>query len=794
MKKTLLTALLVMLGFMSTHATVVNYTADTAIFRNPERGFLTQLTRHANDSRYAVVGKESYLSKHADKDKGTLILVLYYLDEYNNTATLPDSILTAMNEDMQVLRNYGMKAIFRVAYAEDGNGLSGNDRSAADAPLSIIKSHLAQFKTFWAANTDVIYVFQAGFVGQYGEWYYTDNFGNHVEHINADCRALLDTVLNALPQNRFLQLRRPMFKQEYLDGVALTAEEAFTGTKKARLGHFNDAFLYHANNMGTYSDTSVQKPFIAQETLYVPIGGETDITDADQAATEASHDATVAEMSRLHWTFIKSGYSETVTNMWRENGTFNELNRNLGYRYELVSANLPETANAGDQVNISLNIKNVGYAPLYNERHAYIVLKRGGDTYSIQLATDPRRWLPNGVVTAINEQITIPAGVPKGTYNLYLHMPDIYPSLAGDSRYSIRFANEGVWQKATGMNRLMATITIGGGEPEETDPEVVALTDSLNKANVSDYSDNIGWYNSDYFDLGMRDADNTDHWIKWRVNLASPGKYVVSEVSYCSNSHNYTLQLLDGNNVVAEYTTKKLSGSSNVQNVTHTEKWDLTKVPAGEYVLRVNNATSWGRPKLKALKIDLFGAVSTETVNLPGTLTKANVADYSNNMLWYNNTYLDFATGGHNLDAWAKWKVNVIPGQYIISVDVEFGSSNAIGWNLVLFNGADTVATYSSIRKDGHKQITYDAKWDLRTDIKGNNIVKGIYTLEVKNNVQWATPKLQSLTLDYDGVLPTGLEEQNTPVFDGQAYDLLGRPVGDSYHGVVIQNGKKRIQ
>lgn len=656
MKKTLLAALCVLFGLMSAHATNVNYTADDAtIFSNPERGFLTQLTRHKDGSYNAVKGKESHLTKHANQDHVTLILVLYYLDEFNHTATLPQEVLTAFDEDMAVLRNYGMKAIFRIAYAEKDNGKSGSDRSAEDAPLEIIESHLAQYKPYWEKNADVIFTFQAGFVGQYGEWYYTDNFGNHVPTINDACRALLDTALKAIPQNRTLLLRRPMFKQEYLDGVALTAEEAYTGTAKARLGHFNDAFLYNDDNMGTYSTNetkrAAQKALIAQETLYVPLGGETDITDAEQAKNQASHDSTVTEMSTMHWTFIKNSYSETVTNMWRENGTFDELNRNMGYRYQLVNATLPEAANAGDKVSIALNIKNVGYAPLYNERPAYLVLKKGAATYSIKLATDPRRWLPNGVTTAINEQVTIPNSVPDGVYELYLNLPDAYESIASDPRYSVRFANAEVWDETSGMNSLLASITIGTGDTPEPEPEAIVLPATLNKANVTAYSDDMTWYNTDYFDYGPTDGHNLDRWAEWTVNLKYPGQYIISEIGYCENGHTYSLELMEGASVVSSFT-----------------------------------------------------AVDT--------------------------------------DHWGE----------------------------------------------GDQSYTQKEKWDLSA------VAKKVYTLRVKNATKWGRPKLKSLTLEYDGDIPSGIEETHKDAFNGQAFDILGRPVNASYHGIVIQNGKKRIQ
>lgn len=452
-------------------ATTVNYTADNAIFPNPERGFITMLEgKKKNKNPYhAVFGKESYLTKHQTNDKGSLILVLYYIDDFKDKEVIPDSVLNAFDKDMQVLRNYGMKCILRFAYTNEDykKVIAPGDtvRTAIDAPLSIIEKHLAQYKSRWKANADVIFTFQAGFIGQYGEWYYTENFTNKSSHITTERKLFLDTLLKAVPENRAIQLRTPLFKTEYLEAIsasaaALTPEEAFSGSPKARLGHHNDAFLNGKENQGTYRDTAKQKPYIAQETLFVPIGGESNITKDDQASLMASYDLTVAEMSRLHWTFIQSGYSKNVTNMWRENHTFDTLNKYMGYRYQLLSATLPDKAKAGDKMTVKLQIKNTGYAPLYNERPVYLVLKNSSKTYSLPLQTDPRRWLPNGTVTTVEEQVTLPSSVKNGTYQFYLFMPDAYASLAGDSRYSVRFANTGVWEESTGMNKLNASIVV----------------------------------------------------------------------------------------------------------------------------------------------------------------------------------------------------------------------------------------------------------------------------------------------------------------------------------------------
>ena len=463
MKKILLVMMLCWTAMLN--ASDVAYTADDVrIFSNPERGFITMLTRHLSEEKpYGVKGKESTLDEHIAKDSISLVLVHYYLDNYRETATLPSKILNAFDEDMQVLRNKGLKAIIRFSYV-DGTYYNKKKKeySAQDAPLEIAQSHIGQYMSHWQNNADVIYVFQAGLIGAWGEWYYTDHYGNQGAEMNESRRALVDTLLAAVPADRCIQLRTPLFKTSYAgDTSPLTATEAYQNTPKARFAHHNDAFLYDYDNMGTYVDTATQKPWLAQETLYVPIGGETDITEADKAQEWATYEKTTEEMSRLHWTFIQSGYAETTTDMWRANGTFDELNRKLGYRYQLENGAFSDEVIAGSPLSVMLQIRNVGYAPLYNARPAYIVLK--SDQYSaihIQLESDPRSWLPNGVVTTIQEQVTIPEEVPAGTYHLYLYLPDAYARLADDPRYAVRFANEDVWDAATGMNDLHAEVKV----------------------------------------------------------------------------------------------------------------------------------------------------------------------------------------------------------------------------------------------------------------------------------------------------------------------------------------------
>ncbi len=569
-------------------------------------------------SPYAVKNNTSQLTTHAN-DKGSLILIVYYLDNFKNTATLPTAIINAFDEDMQTLRDYGMKCIVRYAYTA-----SNSNETGVDAPWSIVQQHINQLASKWQANADVIFCFQMGFVGAWGEWYYSQNFGNKVTEMNTQRRNVVDAMLSAVPSDRTILIRTPKYKTTYLNSTAaLTASEAYQNTPKARLGHHNDAFLYGGQDQGTYGDTAVDKPYLAFETLYVPNGGETNETRTAQAQTKASYENTIAETSRLHYTFINQGYAEAMTNTWRSNGTYDSLRVHLGYRFQLLNGTYTSQAAPGGTMSVYMQIKNTGFAPLYNQRTAYIVLKNSSKSYRLKLAADPRTWLPNGVVSTVSEQLTLPSDIATGNYQLYLYLPDKYESIASNPKYAVRFANSDVWEESTGMNNLKATMKVSSSANPDPDPQpqpsgdAVVLPNTLNKANVSSYSDDMTWYNTDYFDFGPEDNENTDRWAEWKVELKYPGNYIISEVVDAPSEvkgHEWNITLLDKDeNVVSDYTTTRSWDLGNIRNST---KWDLSNVSAGLYTLHIKNSFEWAQPKLQSLILEYDGEIPSGVENI----------------------------------------------------------------------------------------------------------------------------------------------------------------------------------
>lgn len=434
------------------------YPIDETDFPNPERGFYEHAEwSHASTGNYNDNLWDSYFTNAAAANR-SLLLRIYYLDtdELRQDKQLPNGFITMFNNDMQKIRSKGMKCILRFAYDKK------SDDGFQDASPATWETHLAQLKPHLQANADVIYVVQAGFLGVWGEWYYSSlGTGDEVEW--SVRQNLIDQLLDAVPANRYVQLRTPLFKKKYLgNNNPLTSSAAYHGSDQARLGHHNDAFLNGEENQGTYENRTADMAYIAQECLYVPIGGETNLDDGESSTynTWCKGSIAEAEMAQLHYSYLNHSYSQYVTDQWKAEGAYARISRNMGYRFQLLSASFDDQVVAGTSMNVQLNIKNVGYAPLYNERYAYIVLKNNTNTYSIPLSSDPRTWAPNDATTAINEYVTLPATMAPGTYDLYLYLPDASASIAANPKYAVRFANQGIWQASTGYNILNKQVEV----------------------------------------------------------------------------------------------------------------------------------------------------------------------------------------------------------------------------------------------------------------------------------------------------------------------------------------------
>ena len=472
------------------------YVASNADFPNPERGFyrysqtLAGSPEPLNLAQLKSWRTETQANGGNYKIYSTLVFRYYELNAFRSQA-LSAAFLTSIAQDFSLLREAGLKMIPRFTYTVKGTP-SGCPEGFicppyGDAPKNIVLQHISQLRDVLHENADVLAAVQMGFIGVWGEQYYTDYFGDASQNgaikklTDANWQDRIDVLkalLAAVPKDRMVQVRYPQIKQRYVYGIqagvtvaAMTPAEAFSGEDKARIGYHNDCFLASADDYGTYEDygnsssprqsaNTVLRSFSKTDSKYLAVGGETCSDDYSPQNDCEPAGRAQTEMKELHYSFLNCAYNNAVNNDWQAGGCMDAIRKNLGYRFVLKTGTIPASVAPGSSMAMNLELENQGYASPYNARPLILVLrnKTGGAERRIPLTADVRQWFTGPV--SLKEQVMVPSDLAAGEYDLWLSLPDAYPSIASRPEFAIRFANENVWEDATGYNDLHLTLKI----------------------------------------------------------------------------------------------------------------------------------------------------------------------------------------------------------------------------------------------------------------------------------------------------------------------------------------------
>lgn len=479
-----------------TETITVSYTESNEDFPNPERGFY----RYSETTAGNFIPldqdqlKEWRNGKKADGGnysvKSTLVFRYYILNVFKDKP-LSVEFLNNVRADFEIARKAGSKLIPRFTYTNTSKAGACPEGFICppygDAPKSIVLGHIAQLKDIFHDNADVIACVQMGFIGVWGEQYYTDHFGDASQN-GAEGKLLDDNwrdrtdvlraLLEAVPADRMIQVRYPQLKQRFVYGIqALTSvaplldNEAFRGTEKARIGFHNDCLLASPDDYGTYedygnsssvrkSDLGVLKEYKKKDSRFVVVGGETCTDDYSPQNDCAPAGIAQSELESLHYSFLNCAYNNDVNNDWQAGGCMEEIKKRLGYRFVLQSASFPKIVAAGQKMNFSIELINRGYASCYNPRQVKIVLRNSttGQQFSIDTDADPCTWYSGNI--KLESAITVPSTVTSGEYETFLFLPDKSGSIDDRPEYAVRLANNDTWEPATGLNKLGIYLTI----------------------------------------------------------------------------------------------------------------------------------------------------------------------------------------------------------------------------------------------------------------------------------------------------------------------------------------------
>lgn len=475
MKRLVLTIAFI-LAASNAHAVAWTFAENTSILPNPEMGpyktgtsCLSSTAGSVFDDRIAgqggcVLGDYSSCGTNTDAAPQRL---MYCRSNIATVGGVTAGELAALEANLQTARTKGMKYVMRFRYP---NGTTDYPSNAT------VVTHINEFRDskLFDRYADVIAYGEMGFIGPFGEWHY-DSSADALDHCNearasynpgsfgCSCtNAIVPAVLDMFPPSRMVGFRYPRLRLCPGYGTPVTEANAYNGSNLARLGIYDDGMFNDKSDYGTFhcSSTSPNGEFDYWDTqgLRTFFAGE-----ADSLSNTTYSTCSNATCSGVNWPTCTSSancssggtctnyqscsqgllhaakYNTVAINdgnaspnaaaswdIFQNGGCVDDLHKGIGYRYVLTSATLPGSVAAGTTQTFSFNVRNDGFARMYNERKCYLEFDRqgGADFQRVPLDTDPRKWAPNGATTTVTQLATLEAGLAAGTYDVDLWCPD----------------------------------------------------------------------------------------------------------------------------------------------------------------------------------------------------------------------------------------------------------------------------------------------------------------------------------------------------------------------------------
>jgi len=416
------------------YSQTVTYQVSNSVINNPERGFY-RYTSTGSGGGYNLLN-QSTLSGYRTNENITVIQRQFFLRDFITGIPITSTYLTNMQTDFNRIRNAGAKVIVRFTYS------SSSSTPVFQPTKTQILSHIQQLTPVINANRDVIVSIQAGFIGKYGEWYYTGSSefgdGNFTVLTTTQWnnrKEVMDRMMSSFDSSIPLQVRYIFAKQKM-----------YGNTFVGRIGFYNDSFLGTWGDSGTFNvsskfatPTTSDVTYWQNNTVKNPVSGETNMINSPR--TDCSNAMT--EMNRYNWGLINKDYFPTVISGWQTNGCFSDIQTKIGYKFELISSTISSN-------NILISLKNSGWSNLIRNRKVYLVFDNNINEYKYEITTT-ENWKKNSI---INLSVSLNYPIPNGTYKLYLHIPD---NTNTDVNYAIQFSNINVWIPQKGYNDLFQT-------------------------------------------------------------------------------------------------------------------------------------------------------------------------------------------------------------------------------------------------------------------------------------------------------------------------------------------------
>lgn len=363
--------------------TWVEFKESDKALDNPDQGFYSIY-------RFMLSDEDGDFSQNfQEMDQcGRLVLVEINLTAYRDRP-ISQTGLAQVREIFQRLEREGKRLIVRFLYDWQGACMETEPED-----MGIILGHMEQLGPMLLAHSQDIFTLQGVFTGNWGE-------GNGTRYDSQGSVRILAEKLAQVTENRLYMAVRTPCQWRWASGEGrFIPEEPWN-----RLGLFNDGMLGNESDFGTYSleaspdpSPGIYDPWSREAELgfqeelcrWVPNGGE-----AINSNYYNDFENAVEGLRTMRVTYLNQDHDPAVLRKWAkatwQEGVFKGMDglsyiqRHLGYRLLIQKARLvPEESGPV----LGIEMKNVGFAPLYWEPDKEVVLIDGGGREAFRCLAD----------------------------------------------------------------------------------------------------------------------------------------------------------------------------------------------------------------------------------------------------------------------------------------------------------------------------------------------------------------------------------------------------------------------
>lgn len=364
--------------------------------------------------------------------------------------------LSTWNSCFATIRSYGVMT--GVRFESTGTAAQMVAQAAA------IKS------TLWS-NRDVLAFVQVGFRCNFGEWAdgCTDN--NDV----TDKTNVFNAVADMVPSGVQLEFTQVFPRETWFSGTTPPTKADFLkGNTKGRTGFHSDCFLTGNGDSSFYTyvgtitgftstmTAAQQAAYVQEASKHVMFGGETcdnsggaavQMRTACTGATDAQGLAggIMNEGPRYHVTHLNISYASGFLAAWASGagsgapwntgGCLDAVHRMMGYRFQYDDITHPTSVSRGGVATFDVNMRNVGWARIFDQRRLNVQLVNGGTTINCYSSTQLRELDPQATSsTLVRVNCAIPGGTATGSYAVHLKMPSPFSTTQANA-FTVRPAN-----------------------------------------------------------------------------------------------------------------------------------------------------------------------------------------------------------------------------------------------------------------------------------------------------------------------------------------------------------------